>query len=75
MNTERFNEDYEYYKSNLEQAIEDKREVNQALRSYCMGYCDMINHINTDMDGMYLIDPVLDKITELSIELTEIRCV
>ena len=65
MKKEKFKKDFEYYKAKLQSKL-DNDTVNLMLLAYCMGYCDMVNHVNEDVDGMYLVDPVLDKISELS---------
>ena len=65
MDKDRFEKDFKHYKSGLEKKL-NKDEVNLMLHAYCIGYCEMINHVNEDVDGMYLVNPVLEKITELN---------
>jgi DNA-binding XRE family transcriptional regulator len=70
MDKERFERDFEHYKNGLQQNL-NEREVTLMLHSYCMGYCEMINHVNEDVDGMYLVNPVLEKISELSSDFSK----
>jgi len=61
----RFEKDFKEYEEKLKGSLSDDK-VNLMMFAYCMGYCDMVGHINEDTDGMYLIDPVLEKILELT---------
>ena len=61
----RFEKDFKHYKANLEKKL-NKDEVNLMLHAYCMGYCEMVNYVSEDVGSMYLVDPVLEKISELS---------
>lgn len=65
VNKEKFNSDFELYKNRLSQKL-DENTVNLMLHAYCMGYCDTVNHVQEHTETLYLINPVLDKITELS---------
>ncbi len=68
MNAEKFNKDVEFYEKRLLEKY-NKHETRLMLRSYCMGYCELANHLNEDFDTMLMINPVLEKITELSKKL------
>lgn len=65
MNAKKFNEDFEFYKSNLQKS-HDEKTVDLMLQAYCMGYCEMSNHYFEEFDEAMNINPVLDKISELS---------
>lgn len=64
MKAEKFNKDFEFYKKNLSKKL-DERTVTLMLHAYCMGYCELSNHLNEEFETMIMINPVLDKITEL----------
>lgn len=64
MNAKTFKKDFEYYESKLINTLEDETIVNLMMHAYCMAYCD---HANNLYDKINLpLDPVLDKIKELS---------
>jgi hypothetical protein len=70
MNAEKFNKDFEFYKNNLLK-VHDGKITNLMLHAYCMGYCELSNHLNEEFDSNIIVDPVLDKILELNEKLYE----
>ena len=63
MDIKKFNDDFNYYKSNLSKSF-DEKTVNLMLHAYCIGYCEMSNHYFEEFDEAIDINPVLDKINE-----------
>jgi hypothetical protein len=64
MNAEKFNKDFDYYKSKLEKGL-DEKSVTLMMLAYCMGYCELSNHVNEELGEVVDVDPVLDKISIL----------
>ena len=65
MDNKKFNNDYEYYKSNLEKSL-NVDSVNLMLHAYCMGYLELSNHLSEEFDSSLIINPALEKISELN---------
>lgn len=65
MNKETFNKDYEDYKSKLSEKL-DEEKVNLMMHAFCMGYCQLSNELNEEFDSYIDLNPVFDRINELS---------
>lgn len=65
MDKEKFNQDFEFYKSKLSKSFDDKT-VQCMMIAYCMGYMDLTGQLNEEFDSMIDVNPVLDKIKSLT---------
>lgn len=63
MDASTFESNFQYYKGNLSKSL-NENTVNLMLHAYCMAYCDLSSIVGTEFH--IDIDPVLEKITELS---------
>lgn len=70
MNKNKFNQDFEEYKRRLSSKL-DEKTVNLMLHAFCMGYCQLSTELNEEFDSYIDLNPVFDKINELSILIKE----
>lgn len=65
MDINKFNKDFEDYKQRLSSRLDDKI-INLMLHAFCMGYCQLSTELNEEFGTYIDLNPVFDKITELS---------
>jgi len=65
MDSLKFEKDLKDYKEKLSKKL-DENTVNLMLHSFCMGYCQLSNELNEEIEAYIDLNPVFEKITELS---------
>tara|TARA_B100002049_G_scaffold179327_1_gene136320 strand:+ start:104 stop:325 length:222 start_codon:yes stop_codon:yes gene_type:complete len=65
MDSQKFEKDLKDYEQKLSKKL-DENTVNLMLHSFCMGYCQLSNELNEEFGAYIDLNPVFDKITELS---------
>lgn len=65
MNVRKFDRDFKRYKKQLESKF-DTKTVRLMLRSFCIGYCQILGDLRLEFKIDANIDPILDKINEIN---------
>lgn len=69
-NNSKFESDFHDYKMKISTWADEKTSLLM-MHSFCMGYCQLSNELQEDFDSLIDLDPVLDKINELTLEIKE----